>query len=114
MIGYIYEMTNVDDNPFGVQFYYPSQISRAENRLLITSKRRSTTAHEAFLPQNLQQRWNFKNLQYSFGRAGLRYRCIIDLSEARSVYPNGTNRKSGKTKKGQGVDRLGSMNVMQN
>ena len=87
----------MEDANFDFRFYSPSQICRAKNRLVITTKRGSTTANQALEPINIQRRENFWNLPYPFGTVGIHPNDMIDLDEA-GVYPHQTNRKSGKRK----------------
>ena len=66
----------------GVRFYQPSQISKAEDSLGLSSKRASTTARQAMFPLNLQLRFNYWFLPCPFSIANVPCSRIIDLDEA--------------------------------
>ena len=86
---------NQDHDPINRLHSY-SQICRAEASILITKKRSSTTAFEAFTASNIIRRKNFWSMPYPFGCVGISANDMIDLDEA-GIYPNETNRKYGKS-----------------
>lgn len=67
-------------NPF-FRFFSPSQITRAEQNLGLTSKRGSTTARQAYYPINVEKRWIFWNMPYPYGIADIRTEDFIDCDE---------------------------------
>ena len=81
-------------------FYSHSQISTAESRIGLTFKKGSTTAYQAFFPQNLDRRWQYWNLPYPIGMAGIRRSRVIDLDECGVFVEKSTDRHAGKAFKG--------------
>ena len=79
----------------GMRFYQPSQISLAEDRIGLSSKRASTTARQAMLPINLQLRYNYWFLPCPYGIANIPRHRIIDLDEA-ALFVESSNRSMGK------------------
>ena len=54
-----------------LRFILPSQISKAEDRLGLSSKRVSTTAYQALTPRNLAGRYVYWNSDYPDGIANI-------------------------------------------
>jgi len=73
--------------------YSRSDITKAENCLLLTRKRGSTTAFEAF--NNMFRRWLFRNSAPPTGVIGVAMRQFIDVDEA-GIGLLSSNRHSGK------------------
>jgi len=88
------------------RFYSPSQISEAEKRMGLTTKRGSTTAYQALLPINRQKRWIYWNMPYPFGIANIRRRDIFDLDEC-GVFVETASRGIGKSYIGLRVGQAG-------
>ena len=77
------------------RFYTHSQLLYAEQRIGLSKKKASTTAYQAFLPQNIQRRWQYWNLPIPIGVADARRHRVIDLDEC-GLYIASANRNSGK------------------
>ena len=77
------------------RFYSHSQISEAETRIGLSKKRGSTTAYQAFFPQNLDRRWEYWNLPYPVGVSNVPRRRMIDLDEC-GLHIKSANRGTGK------------------
>ena len=88
------------------RFYHHSQLSKAEALLGFSRKKGSTTAWQAFLPRNIQKRWDYWHLPYPFGIANIRRADIIDLDEC-GVFLEKSDRKSGKAYVGIRVNQAG-------
>ena len=78
------------------RFYLSSQITKAEQSIRLTRKRRSTTAYQAFLPVNLQKRWMFWNMPYPYGIADIKRKDMIDFDEC-GIELSTAERDIGKT-----------------
>ena len=79
------------------RFYSPSQICRAEATIGLTRKKGSTTAYQAYYPQNLRKRWNYWNLPFPLGIGGIHRSRIIDLDECGCFLETTANRNYGKS-----------------
>ncbi|KAL7490443.1 LOW QUALITY PROTEIN: hypothetical protein ACHAWT_000143, partial [Skeletonema menzelii] len=88
-------------------FYTNSQITQAEKRIGLTRKAGSTTAHQAYLPINLQKRWMYWNLPYPFGIADIRVEDLIDLDEC-GLFVETADKKIGKAFVGNRVRQEGN------
>ena len=77
------------------RFFCPSQLSCAEDRLGLSSKRGSTTAYQALLACNLVRRWVYWNLDYPAEICNIPKQDWIDLDEA-GIFVETANRSSGK------------------
>lgn len=77
------------------RFYHPSQISRAEDDLALSTKRASVTARQALLAINRQLRYNYWYLPLPFGIANAPRERIIDIDEA-ALFTELANRSRGK------------------
>ena len=62
-------------------FYSPSDISKRESELGLTSKRGSTTAFQAYNTVNIQKHANYWALPYPLGRFGMLRAVFIDFDE---------------------------------
>jgi hypothetical protein len=89
------------------RFYIPSQISVGENRIGLTRKTGSTTAHQAYLPINILKRWMYWNLPYPFGIADIRVEDLIDLDEC-GLFVETADRSIGKAFVGKRVKQEGN------
>ena len=89
-----------------VCFYQPSQISKAEDSLGLSSKRASTTARQAMLPLNLQRRFNYWYMPSPFGVADIPRERLIDLDEA-ALFVESGNRSRGKAHITRRVRKIG-------
>lgn len=100
---FLYNM-NLGNREFS--FYSPSQITKAEQMIGLSRKRGSTTAYQAFLPINMQKRWNYWNLPYPLGMADVQRSKIIDLDEC-GIFLDTGKRKYGKAYSGVRVGDVG-------
>ena len=91
------------------RFYDASQISRAEDRLGLSTKVGSTTAYQAYTPRNLLIRQNYWTAEYPVGMIGIRRRDIIDIDEF-GAFVEKFNRNSGKAMVGRRVREEGPYN----
>ena len=89
---YLYRV-NFGDHTF--RFYSHSQISEAKARIGLSRKKGSTTAYQAFYPENLERRWQYWNVPFPIGIADIRQCRIIDLDEC-GLYVASANRNGGK------------------
>ena len=88
-------------------FFSQSQISVAEKSIGLTRKKGSTTAYEAFLPENLERRFNYWNYPFPVGVADINRSMIIDLDECGIFKENHADRKHGKSCSGLRVREEG-------
>ena len=88
------------------RFYYHSQLSKAEELIGLSRKKGSTTAWQAFLPENVQKRWDYWHLPYPFGIANVRRADVIDIDEC-GVFLEKADRKFGKAYHGVRVNQAG-------
>jgi transposase len=77
------------------RFYHPSQISKAESLIGLSRKAGSTTAYQAFLPINIQLRWEYFNLPFPMGIADVRRSKVVDLDQC-GIFVETANRGHGK------------------
>ncbi len=89
------------------RFYTAPQITEAEKRIGLTRKAGSTTAHQAYLPINLQKRWMYWNLPYPYGIADIRVEDLIDLDEC-GLFVETADKKIGKAYVGNRVRQEGN------
>lgn len=89
------------------RFYTPSQISKAECRIGLTTKCGSTTAYQAYLPINVLKRWMYWNLPYPFGIADIRVEDLIDLDEC-GLFVETADKHIGKAYVGNRVRQEGN------
>ena len=87
-------------------FYSRSQITEAEKLIGLSRKAGSSTAYQAFLPMNIQKRWNYWNLPYPMGIADIPRRFMIDLDEA-GIFIESVNRGHDKVYIGAHVNKPG-------
>jgi len=88
------------------RFYSSSQITEAEQRIGLTTKKGSTTAYQALLPINKQKRWMYWNLPFPHGIADIFREDLIDLDEC-GVELSSADRKFGKSYVGKRVKQTG-------
>ena len=91
------------------RLYVASQISRAEDRIGLSTKVGSTTAFQAYTPRNLQIRRNYWTAEFPFGMVGIRRRDLIDIDEF-GAFVEMSNRTSGKARVGRRVREIGPYN----
>ena len=89
-------MYNTNYGSLNFRFYSASQITIAKQRIGLTRKTGSTTAYQAFLPINKQNRWMFWNLPYPLGIADIRRQDMIVLDEC-GIELSTTDRSIGKS-----------------
>ena len=89
-----------------LRFYQPSQISKVEDSLGLSSKRALTTARQAMFPLNLQLRFNYWFLPCPFGIANVPRSRIIDLDKA-ALFVESGNCSRGKTHMTRRVREVG-------
>lgn len=100
---FLYNMNTHDPR---YEIYSNSQITRAEQRLNLTTKRSSTTAYQALLPHIILKRNLFWNANYPVGIADCDPRNMIDIDEA-GWSVDTCNRTSGKTVVGERCREVG-------
>ena len=91
------------------RLYVASQISRAEDRIGLSTKVGSTTAFQAYTPRNLKIRRNYWTAEFPFGMVGIRRRDLIDIDEF-GAFVEMPNRTSGKARVGRRVREIGPYN----
>ena len=89
-----------------LRFYQPSQISRAEDRLGLSTKRASSTARQALLPINRQLRFNYWYCPAPYGIANVPRCRIIDIDEA-ALFVESSCRSRGKARLQRRVREVG-------
>ena len=95
------------------QFYSHSQITRSEQMIGLSKKCGSTTAYQAYLPVNIQKRWNYWNLPFPLGIADVSRSNMIDLDEC-GLFVETANRKRGKSYVGFRVREPGPYSKSEN
>jgi len=90
-----------------ISFLHQLTDTQAEQRIGLTRKAGSTTAHQAYLPINLQKRWMYWNLPYPFGIADIRVEDLIDLDEC-GLFVETADKKIGKAFVGKRVRQEGN------
>ena len=75
--------------------FSPSQITYAEDSIGLTRKRGSTSAIQAFSPENIMRRNMFWTMEYPFGVVGVPTMSLIDVDEC-GIMLEGCNRHYGK------------------
>ena len=89
------------------RFYSQSQIHRAESLIGLTQKKASTTAYQAYFPDNMEKRWNYWNMAFPLGIADIPRSNITDLDECGVMMEKTVNRKYGKAYVGCRVNEEG-------
>ena len=78
------------------RFYSHSQIHRAESLIGLSRKKASTTAYQAYFPENMEKRWNYWNMAFPLGIANIPRSNVIDLDECGVMMEKTANRRYGK------------------